>query len=154
MLKRYILFLILNFAGLAIGSYYTAAVTGDWYAGLQRAPWEPPGWVFGAAWTLIMLLFSYYLASAKKYLEKSELRIFYWTYAGSWLLNVVWNPVFFEGHMVELGLFILICLLLFIVRFYQVGRREMRWEWVLALPYLIWMLIAISLNAYILTALS
>ena len=33
----------------------------DWYSNLNKAPWTPPGWVFGFAWTTIMLCFSIYL---------------------------------------------------------------------------------------------
>lgn len=44
------LFLLLNFAGLAIGGLFTGnAVSSEWYQNLAKAPWTPPGWVFGAA---------------------------------------------------------------------------------------------------------
>jgi benzodiazapine receptor len=149
MILRTIFFLAINFFGLWIGSAYTSAVTGSWYANLERAPWEPPGWVFGAAWTIIMILFSIYLARAAKYLDKKELKVLYLTFAGSWVLNVIWNPVFFEFKLLELALFVIIALMLFIIRFLQVGRREMKWEWTLVIPYLLWIIIATSLNAYI-----
>ena len=49
------LFGVLNFVGLAIGGLATGpGVSSDWYAGLDKAPWTPPGWVFGAAWTAVM----------------------------------------------------------------------------------------------------
>lgn len=149
MLKRTIIFLILNFAGLALGSLFTQAASDPWYQGLVRAPWEPAGWVFGAAWTVIMFLFSFYLASGKKYLDSTDLRIFYLTFAGAWFLNVIWNPIFFYMHQTELALFVIILLTLFVFRFIQVGWRSMKSEWLLVLPYLIWIVIATSLNAYI-----
>jgi tryptophan-rich sensory protein len=149
MIKRFFIFLLLNFAGLAIGGIFTQAVEGSWYQSLLRAPWEPAGWVFGAAWTTIMILFSYYMASGRKFLDDIDLRIFYLTFAGAWVLNAMWNPIFFYFHQTEFALFVIIILTLFVFRFVQVGWRSMKWEWILVMPYLIWMAIATSLNGYV-----
>ena len=61
--KLTLLFLMINFGGLAIGSWLmdNGPMT-DWYINLNQAPWSPPGWVFGAAWTTIMICFSIYMA--------------------------------------------------------------------------------------------
>ena len=54
---------MLNFGALAIGSYFTASgASSDWYQNLNKAPWTPAGWVFGAAWTSIMICYSVYMA--------------------------------------------------------------------------------------------
>ena len=60
--KLTVLFLLINFGGLAFGSWLmnNGPMT-DWYADLNKAPWSPPGWVFGFAWTTIMVCFSFYL---------------------------------------------------------------------------------------------
>ena len=56
--KLTILFLVINFGGLAVGNWLMGAgPTGDWYTNINKAPWTPPGWVFGASWTLIMICF-------------------------------------------------------------------------------------------------
>ncbi|MDH3796458.1 MAG: tryptophan-rich sensory protein, partial [Flavobacteriaceae bacterium] len=63
MVLRLIVFLVLNFGALALGSLFTnMGISSDWYSELSKAPWTPPGWVFGAAWTTIMLCFSVYMA--------------------------------------------------------------------------------------------
>ena len=152
MIKRLFIFLALNFAGIAIGSYFTQAVTDSWYQGLDRAPWEPPGVVFGIAWTVIMVLFSIYMAKGRTYLDDSDLKVLYMTFIGAWILNVIWNPIFFMWHQTEMALFVIIILLLFIFRFVQVGRRSMKWEWLLVLPYLLWLIVATSLNWYVVAA--
>ena len=46
----------------------------DWYINLNQAPWSPPGWVFGAAWTTIMICFSIYMAYLFKFFKDSKLR--------------------------------------------------------------------------------
>ena len=149
MILRFILFLLINFAGLAIGSFFTAAVTEPWYLSLLKAPWTPPGWVFGAAWTLIMICFSAFLARAYVKYEGTIRKEFLIVFGISWVLNVLWNPVFFHFHQITVALFIIGTLTLFVFRFFQYGIRDMKWEWVLILPYLIWILIATSLNFYI-----
>jgi len=60
--KPIIFFLIINFGGLVFGSWLmNNGPQTEWYQALNKAPWTPPGWVFGAAWTTIMICFSIYL---------------------------------------------------------------------------------------------
>jgi translocator protein len=151
MIFRIIIFLVLNFAALAIGGFFTTkGVPSSWYAGLAKAPWTPPGWVFGAAWTTIMICFSVYMAFLWPVVENRNILIS--LYVLQWILNVAWNPIFFYYHNISGGM-LLICLLTlligFILFFY---RSELRSLSFLLLPYFIWLLIATSLNGYILTA--
>jgi tryptophan-rich sensory protein len=65
-----LLFVIINFATLAIGSFLMDdGASSLWYKNLNRAYWEPHGWVFGVAWTTIMICFSIYLALILKELK-------------------------------------------------------------------------------------
>ena len=67
MILRTIIFLLINFAGLFIGGLFTGeGVPSDWYQNLNKAPWTPPGWVFGFAWTTIMICFSLFKCLWKK----------------------------------------------------------------------------------------
>lgn len=144
--------LLINFGGLAIGGWFTGpGVQSDWYAALPKAPWTPPGWVFGAAWTVVMVGFSMFchavLSNADS--RKSRSRWLGWLTV-SWAMNVGWNPLFFRWHLVEwalleiIGLFCLI-LWLFFRAWKTHGQRSAVWP---LLPYLIWLIIATSLNAY------
>lgn len=119
----------------------------DWYVGLNKAPWTPPGWVFGAAWTLIMLCFSWYLAILFD-LRKS--RFLWLLYAFQVLLNVSWNWVFFNQHLTHVSLVVIILLTLVIFYYFITFRSDqLKNAKYLLLPYLIWLCIATSLNAYI-----
>lgn len=45
------LFFIINFGALGLGALLmdSSPIENEWYVQLNKAPWTPPGWVFGAA---------------------------------------------------------------------------------------------------------
>ncbi|MBC3846715.1 tryptophan-rich sensory protein [Winogradskyella echinorum] len=143
-----IIFLAINFGGLALGSWLMdSGPTSEWYLNLNKAPWTPPGWVFGAAWTLIMLCFSWYL-SVLFHLRKS--RFLWLLYLFQVLLNVSWNWIFFNQHLTNISLVVIILLTLVIFYYFITFRSDkLKNAKYLLLPYLIWLCIATSLNAYI-----
>ena len=63
-LSYFILFLLLNFGALALGSILMGGspMENTWYQNLPKAPWTPPGYVFGVAWSSIMICFSLFMA--------------------------------------------------------------------------------------------
>ena len=148
-LYLFIVFLIINFGALAIGSWLMGdAVSGEWYSNLNKAPWTPPGWVFGAAWTLIMLCFSIYLSYLFS-IRNSKFVIA--VYTSSVLLNVSWNYFFFNQQLITLGLVNIVLLTLLITYFFiTFGDDKLSRLKYLLLPYIIWLCIATSLNLYIL----
>lgn len=140
-------FLILNFGALALGSLLmgSSPIENDWYIQLNKAPWTPPGWVFGTAWTTIMLLFTIYLTIQEK--EKLTNRWFITLFTLQFLTNVLWNPIFFYFHWTFIGMiviFLLFISLLLILYYFKSNN----WKSILLLPYLIWLTIAFSLNAF------
>jgi benzodiazapine receptor len=142
------LFLVVNFVGLAIGSWgMNNGPISDWYINLNQAPWTPPGIVFGIAWTLIMVCFSIYLG--KLFSEgnsKKKILIFLFQFT----LNVSWNFIFFNQHLVLLGLITIIFLtLILFIYFFKFSNNLGNYSYLL-LPYMIWLCIATSLNLYIL----
>jgi benzodiazapine receptor len=149
MWKSLIIFLILNFAALGIGGLLMGGeVSGEWYQNVNKAPWTPPGWVFGAAWTTIMLCFSIYMAYAWGQIENKKLLTGLFVF--QWVLNVAWNPVFFKFHQVGAGLLVISALTLLVGYFLVAFIPQLRAKSILVLPYFLWLLIATSLNAYIL----
>lgn len=144
----FIIFLVLNFGALGLGGLFTGdGVPSDWYQELNKAPWTPPGWVFGAAWTTIMVCFTFYMAYLWGVSKKKSGILF--LFVIQWFLNVMWNPVFFYHHWVVTGL-IMIFLLTVLTGYlsvayrYRLGKKSL-----LMLPYFVWLIIATSLNAYV-----
>ena len=143
-----IIFLMINFGALVLGGFFTGkGVPSDWYSDLIKAPWTPPGWVFGYAWTTIMICFSLYLSYLWQIILNKNILIS--LYIIQWILNVSWNPIFFYYHNILFGLFVIIGLTLIIGFFFIFFWPAMRYKSVLIFPYLIWLLIASSLNGYI-----
>ena len=148
MTTKFVLFLIINFAALALGGLFTGkGVPSEWYGELNKAPWTPPGWVFGAAWTAIMICFTFFMTYALKETENISLLII--LFSVQWLLNFLWNPTFFYFQNVLMGLIVISSLTILIAYIFVSYYPVLKLKSLFVLPYLIWLLIATSLNAYI-----
>ena len=146
--KRFLLFLILNFGALALGGFFTGSgVASDWYQNMNQAPWTPPGWVFGAAWTTIMICFSFFMTYAWEVSKDRSMLLTLFTV--QWILNVSWNPVFFYLREVLLGLIVISALTILVWYLLFKHRNELKAKSLLMLPYGVWLAIATSLNAFI-----
>lgn len=145
--KLILLFLVINFGGLAIGSWLmdNGPMT-DWYLHLNQAPWSPPGWVFGAAWTTIMICFSIYMAYLFKFCKDSKLIVLFGI---QFVLNVIWNYIFFNQHLMGIGLIVIVILTIIIATFLISYNNKLKIKSLLIVPYFSWLLIATSLNTYI-----
>lgn len=147
-LLLFLIFSVINFGGLAFGSWLMDnGPLSDWYTNLNQAPWTPPGWIFGVAWTIIMLCFSVYLSKLFTVIKTKQLITVYILQV---VLNVSWNFIFFNLHQVLFALITI--LLLTVVIFYMFFKYKKTANNIsfLLLPYMVWLLIATSLNAYIL----
>jgi tryptophan-rich sensory protein len=148
MIYNLTIFLILNFGALALGSFFTRkAVTSQWYINLKKAPWTPPGWVFGSAWTIIMICFSFYITFLWPVIENKNFLLT--LFVAQWVLNIGWNPTFFYLKKVLAGLIIIAGLTLIIGFFLLFYWSELGLKSALIFPYFIWLVIATSLNVYI-----
>jgi benzodiazapine receptor len=139
-------FLFLNFTGLAIGALWTdPGVISDWYSTIDKAPWTPPGLVFGLSWTTIMICFSVYMTN----LFTNKNGRYNWLILLSWTLNILWNPLFFHFNFQWISSIVIILLTLVLGLLTHVSRVDGVRSWWLLLPYFIWLNIATSLNLYV-----
>ncbi len=119
---------------------------GDWYQNLIRAPWSPPNIAFPIAWTILYVLIAWagYLAS------KSRDGFFLTLWFAQLAFNAAWSWVFFGQHWLTLALINLMVIIvlasLFVAR---ALKLKLWWPATLFIPYLVWLLLASSLNAYI-----
>ena len=135
----------------ALGGVATSRSVGDWYDSLERAPWNPPSWVFGPAWTVLYLLMA--VAAwlvAREGLGDSAVQLALTLYAIQLVLNLSWSVlVFFGLRRPGVGLVVIVALFIAVlataIAFSAVSPTA---AWLLA-PYLLWVAFAASLNAWI-----
>lgn len=145
MIKRLLLFLLINFSALALGGIFTpAGVSSEWYEALNKAPWTPPGWVFGFAWTTIMICLTYFMALLLKEKDMVLIKL----YSFQIVLNVLWTPVFFYFHQPLVGLIIIISLTS-LIGFLMIKYYDQKYAYLLLAPYFVWLCTATSLNLYV-----
>jgi benzodiazapine receptor len=145
-LVKIIVFLFLNFGALALGSYLMGGspANNSWYMELKRAPWTPPGYFFGFAWTTIMILFTIFLVKNFVW-NKGFLALL----VAHYILNIGWNPIFFRWHLLVLGGIVIALLFVTVFSFsFLIEKPKRVGSILLLLPYLLWLCIAFSLNLY------
>lgn len=145
---RLLVFFILNFGALYVGALLMngSPATNEWYQQLDKAPWTPPGWFFGLAWTTIMICYSIYMSLTWKSADNKKQLLF--LYGIQWLLNVGWNPVFFHFHWMMLGMILIMSLeITLIVKHLKYSHLSFL-SLILIAPYILWLVVAFSLNAY------
>ena len=147
LLKRIIIFIVLNFGALSLGSFLmNNGPQSLWYQSLIKAPWNPPGWLFGVAWFSIMACFAVYLSWAY---PKANRKQFLLLFIPQWILNVGWNYVFFNQQLIDLGVIILILLTGIVYATLVVFHKTLKTKSLLIVPYCLWLVLACSLNIYI-----
>ena len=120
----------------------------EWYDSLKKAPWNPPRWVFGPAWTLLYLTMgyaSYRVLSTEGALKWTALGI-YW---GQLAVNFAWSPIFFGFRRLKLALAVIVLLWCLIVATLVLFLLVDITAGALIIPYLVWVSYATTLNAYI-----
>jgi benzodiazapine receptor len=131
--------------GLGVGA--ATPMNKEWYATLQKPPWNPPSWVFGPVWTILYLLMGF--AARRIALQGGYLSLPMLLFSVQLALNLAWSPVFFGSKDPNKALTILWVLVgtvvATVVAFWKIDTVA----GVMLLPYLAWLLVALSLNRWI-----
>jgi len=120
---------------------------GDWYEGLNKPCWTPPGFVFPLVWTTLYIAMSYAAMLVAQSGQGGQ-ALGFW--AAQIAFNTLWSPIFFGLHrmraalvaMAGLWLFVLAC----VISFGQISLLA----GALMVPYLLWVSIAGALNLSVL----
>lgn len=94
-----------------------------------------------------MVFFAVYMAFIWSKIDSKKLLIS--LFSAQWILNISWNPTFFYYQNTILGLIIISALTCIVGFFLFNYAKLLKFRSALILPYLIWLLIATSLNAFI-----
>jgi tryptophan-rich sensory protein len=117
------------------------------YENLTKPAFNPPNWVFGPVWTLLYIAIA--IAGWRTWHSDK-----YGKAMGIWiaqmLLNFAWSPVFFNLHLMDLALIILVlmfgAIIGFIVSRWRIDPTSAR----LFIPYAAWVVFAGYLNSSLL----
>ena len=123
---------------------------GPWYRNLKKPSWQPPDWLFGPAWTVILVLAAWagVLAynGAPDDAGRTSVIILY---AVNFVAHFAWSPLFFKMKRPDLSL-IEVVFLWGSVLALCIGLRQfsVTASWMVA-PYLAWVSFAANLNRVI-----
>lgn len=152
---------VLVFIGIIGGACLTAALgalvapgaTNPWYQSLNRAPGNPPGFVFGAVWPILYTLMA--IGACRVWLKAGAWRradTALGVYFVQLLVNLGWSVLFFHFHLAAIALIDIVALwlltLLMIVEFHRHSPVAAQLQY----PYLAWLTFAGYLNAWIVFA--
>ncbi len=115
---------------------------------VAKPPHTPPGWVFPAAWTVLYLLMGYaaYVVWRSDAPRRAVDHAMVW-YGAQLAANFLWSPLFFRWELYLPALIwlalMLVLVALTLVRFWRLERKA---GW-LFVPYILWTMFALWLNA-------
>ncbi len=152
---------VLAFAGIigatalvaALGALTSNGTSDPWYVALDKAPGNPPGFVFGVVWPALYTLMAIGACLV-------------WQAAGSWkrsdgalglffaqlVPNLAWSLLFFRLHQPLLALIDMAILWILVALMIREFHRHSTVAAMLQYPYIAWLTFAIYLNAWIVFA--
>jgi tryptophan-rich sensory protein len=140
--------IIVTVAVLGAGGLMTDV--GEWYRDLRKPSWNPPNWLFGPAWTLILGLvgWSGVLAWILAPDLGARVRIGL-LFGANIVLQVAWSPLFFKFKRPDWALcevpFLWLSILALMIGLAPLSTLAV---WLLS-PYLLWVSFATVLNLVI-----
>lgn len=138
-----LLWVLLCFAAAWPGALF---MPGEWYAGLNKPSWNPPGWLFGPVWTTLYAMMA--VAAWRVWrvsgfaARRRPLSLFLVQLA----LNALWTPLFFGLQRPGLAFVEILLLWLAIAWTIAAFRKVDRLAAGLLWPYLAWVSFAAVLN--------
>jgi len=132
--------------GFVVGAVSNSGFTNDWYAGLEKPWFQPPGWVFGAVWSTLYTMLGIALAAILNEPRSTERTRALILFGAQLLINFAWSPTFFGAHAIDRAFLDIIAnatlAVMTIVSFWRIRPLA----GALLLPYLAWLCLATALN--------
>jgi len=126
--------------GFAIGFTNTP---GDWYANLNKPPFNPPNWLFGPVWTLLYTLIA--ITGWRTFTgDRQSLGMKLWF--AQMGLNWLWTPLWFGAQLVWPAFAVITLLDIAILWFIAERWNRDRASALMFLPYAAWVSFAALLN--------
>jgi len=123
---------------------------GPWYRDLKKPSWQPPDWLFGPAWTIILGLAAWAaILSWDQTDNRSDRAILMAVYGANFLFHLLWSPLFFKYQLPDWALVEVVFLWLSVVAMLVITWSFTALAGAMILPYFLWVSFAAVLNAKI-----
>ena len=132
--------------GTISGKIANSGYGNPWFDALSKSPLMPPGWVFGAAWSVLYILMGLALASVLNARGGKGRGVAITLFLIQLGMNLAWSPVFFAMHRIMLAFGLIIAILLWAGVTTLLFWRIRPIAGMLMLPYLAWLVFAAILN--------
>jgi translocator protein len=147
-LLRWALFVmpVILFLGFLSGAVSGSGEENRWFAELVKPAAQPPGWLFGVAWTILYLCIGLAFAMILHARGARSRGLAIGLFLVQLVLNLAWSPIFFGRHQVTTALFLIVLILVVAIATTLIfGRIRKAAAW-LMVPYLAWLSFATILN--------
>lgn len=120
---------------------------GTWYKDLKKPSWQPPDWLFGPAWTIILGLAAWAAVLAwEGAVSDGERRTIILLYGANFIGHLLWSPLFFKLKRPDWALVEVVYLWASVLALCIMLRPLSELASWLIVPYLIWVSFAALLN--------
>ncbi len=145
---RWALFIVplIMLLGFLSGIISGSGEENGWYQLLEKPSFQPPGYIFGIAWTILycMIGFAFALIISARGARFQILAII--LFLTQYILNLLWSPLFFGQQQVTSAFYLIILIWIFaIITTYIFSKIRALAAW-LMIPYLLWLSFAMALN--------
>ena len=132
--------------GFLSGEFANSGFGNRWFDALEKPALMPPGWAFGAAWTVLYILMGLAFAMILHARGARGRGVAIALFLLQLLLNLAWSPLFFRAHQVGSALILILILLVVVAVTALMFARIRQVAGLLLLPYLAWLAFASFLN--------
>ena len=138
--------LVIVSVGSLMGYLSNSGYGNAWFDALDLPEITPPGWVFGAVWTVLYVMMGLSVAKILTTFDaggRGFALILFYVQLGA---NYAWTPIFFGEQKVTLALYLIVFILMVtIATTFAFARISKAAAWLLV-PYMIWLSFASILN--------
>ena len=141
--------IIIPLAAGSVSGIASATGVNDWYLGISKPSFNPPGWIFGPVWTLLYILMGISLFLVWKGSSGPMRTRAVLVFSGQLILNFLWSFLFFYFHWLLISLIEILMIWFFILWMILLFRKISKTAAYLQIPYLLWVSFATVLTAAI-----
>ncbi len=120
-----------------------------WFEALAKPDFMPPGWVFGAAWTILYVMLGLALAMLLHARGARRRGRVLALFVVQLAINLAWSPLFFAFHQVDWALAAIGAMVVLTGALIVLAWSIRRLAALLLVPYLAWLCFAALLTAEI-----